>query len=210
MVAPPAGSVSSYLPGPRLAASMRPGTVAAVRASQTCCGGPLVAQGICSVCGEWGRVRRGWCVTHYERWRRYGDPLPLIPKRIFGDDPAKCETYVDRSSGLYVCHLWTGGLSTGGYGRIRVGGKVKQAHVFGWELEHGPVPPGKDLDHECHNQAVRDGTCQPGSACIVGAATTSTSSREPGKSTSMLRSGSNRRRAWRLPRQALHVSGATC
>lgn len=33
-------------------------------------------QGICSVCGREGRIRKGWCDAHYFRWRRTGDPGP--------------------------------------------------------------------------------------------------------------------------------------
>ena len=32
-----------------------------------------------------------------------------------------------------------------------------------WEWANGsPVPPGLEIDHECHNEAVRAGTCQAG------------------------------------------------
>lgn len=30
--------------------------------------------GKCSACQRQGRLARGWCLTHYARWRRYGDP----------------------------------------------------------------------------------------------------------------------------------------
>lgn len=36
------------------------------------------------------------------------------------------------------------------------------AHMAAWIVENGPKPPGTDLDHECHNRAVRDGLCKPG------------------------------------------------
>jgi hypothetical protein len=119
-----------------------------------------VAQGTCSICGKYGRLNRGWCWAHYSRWRRHGNPL--VTSRIVGDDRARFEEHVDRSGGSDACHPWTGAIAPGGYGRIGVNGKTEQAHAFGWELEHGPVPPGKELDHECHNQALRDNTCQPG------------------------------------------------
>lgn len=119
-----------------------------------------MAQGTCSICGKAGRLQRGWCWAHYSRWRRHGDPL--VTSRIVGDDRARFEGHVDRSGGSDACHPWTAAIAPNGYGRVGADGKTEQAHVFGWELEHGPVPPGKELDHECHNRALRDGTCQPG------------------------------------------------
>lgn len=121
-----------------------------------------MTQGTCSACGDEGRIIRGWCSAHYQRWLKHGDPLPLIPKRIFGNDRARFESYVDRSGGPDTCHPWTGGLDDNGYGHIGVNGKSQYAHKFGWELDNEPVPPDEELDHECHNQAVRDGTCRPG------------------------------------------------
>jgi len=123
-----------------------------------------MTQGTCSVCGGEGRVIRGWCSAHYQRWRKYGDPLPLIPKQITGNDRARFESYVDRSGGPDACHPWTGALTNDGYGGMGVKGSARHAHKFGWELDNEPVPPGADLDHECHNRAVLDGTCQAG-AC---------------------------------------------
>lgn len=34
--------------------------------------GPHVTE--CSICGGKGMIRRGYCNTHYERWRQHGDP----------------------------------------------------------------------------------------------------------------------------------------
>lgn len=39
---------------------------------------------------------------------------------------------------------------------------MRSAHIVAWEFKYESVPPGKELDHECHNRAVREGTCQPG------------------------------------------------
>ena len=93
------------------------------------------------------------------RYRRTGSPY--IVRRIFGDDRARFESYVIRL-GPDVCHQWRGSLASDGYGHIRMGRAVKLSHVVAWEFEHGPKPPGMEIDHECHNRAVREGTCQPG------------------------------------------------
>jgi hypothetical protein len=51
------------------------------------------------------------------------------------------------------CWLWTGQLNEYGYGRIdrQVYGKRRQlmAHRVAYELEVGPIPEGKQLDHLC-------------------------------------------------------------
>ena len=103
---------------------------------------------------------KGYCPKHYTRWRRYGDPATV--KVIVGDDRARFESYVDRSGGPDACHPWTGSQCTGGYGQMQIAGHLKLVHIVAWEFEHGEKPPVTDIDHECHNKAVRDGLCQPG------------------------------------------------
>lgn len=56
---------------------------------------------------------------------------------------------VDRSGD---CHVWTGKLDKGGYGRIDFGRqKVLKAHRAAWEMEHGPIPAGVNICHKCDN-----------------------------------------------------------
>lgn len=65
-----------------------------------------------------------------ERWRSKVDPNPT-----------------ERG-----CLLWTGATNSHGYGTIRRGlpdQKTIGAHVAAWELEHGPVPEGLCVLHEC-------------------------------------------------------------
>lgn len=112
-----------------------------------CCGKPTVGLGLCR--------------KHYKRQRSHGDPL--IVTVIQGDDRARFESYVDRSGGPDACHPWTGKLDRGGYAPFGIKGRLTHAHVVAWEFEHdGPKPPGADIDHECHNRAVRERTCRPG------------------------------------------------
>lgn len=47
------------------------------------------------------------------------------------------------------CILWTAGTTFGGYGVFRVHGRLKRAHIFSYELVHGSVPDGMQLDHKC-------------------------------------------------------------
>lgn len=102
----------------------------------------------------------GLCDKHYTRLRRNGDPL--IVQYIRGDDRARFESHVDRSGGLDACHPWTGSQCAGGYGQIKMNGRLELVHIVAWEFEHGKKSPGTDIDHECHNRAVREGTCHPG------------------------------------------------
>ena len=47
------------------------------------------------------------------------------------------------------CYLWTGALSTDGYGQFWANGRLRNAHIVSYELVKGPVPDGKELDHLC-------------------------------------------------------------
>lgn len=55
------------------------------------------------------------------------------------------------------CHLWQGPTSgsTGrgaGYPRMTVDGGTMAVHIVQYVLEHGPVPPRKQIDHTCRNR----------------------------------------------------------
>lgn len=47
------------------------------------------------------------------------------------------------------CHLFTGALSTAGYGQIGVNRRVLYAHRVAYELYVGPIPDGMVIDHLC-------------------------------------------------------------
>jgi hypothetical protein len=49
------------------------------------------------------------------------------------------------------CWLWTASLRDG-YGQVRVGTSVRQAHLVIYELLIGAVPVGLDLDHLCRDR----------------------------------------------------------
>lgn len=108
---------------------------------------------------------RSWCRRCYSRWARHGDPThaPLVI-----DDRTRFEARVDRSGGPDACHPWLGAPNVYGYGRFRMEGKSRPAQAIAWEMIHGPlaVDPATgrrlEVDHDCHNQAVRSGACKPG------------------------------------------------
>jgi hypothetical protein len=64
------------------------------------------------------------------------------------------------------CVLWTAGLDGDGYGSFKVTGRqARRAHIFAYETWVGPVPPGRQLDHRCHNEAAARGECAGGPNC---------------------------------------------
>jgi hypothetical protein len=64
------------------------------------------------------------------------------------------ERFWSRVDKTETCWLWTAGKSSWGYGNFAVAkDKYKSAHVFAYELEHGPIQPVEGvrltLDHLC-------------------------------------------------------------
>jgi len=49
------------------------------------------------------------------------------------------------------CWLWTGCVTTFGYGfyRWKKPNKMVHTHRIAWELEHGPIPEGMHVLHKC-------------------------------------------------------------
>jgi hypothetical protein len=50
------------------------------------------------------------------------------------------------------CWPWLGATNERGYGVIRRGGRARgqnYVHRVAWEIEHGPIPPGLEIDHLC-------------------------------------------------------------
>lgn len=50
------------------------------------------------------------------------------------------------------CWVWKLRPYARGYGRYWTTERVWQAHRYSWELHHGPIPDGLDLDHLCRNR----------------------------------------------------------
>ena len=61
------------------------------------------------------------------------------------------------------CWLWAGAVNNKGYGQIGVDGKTRSTHRVAYEVAHGPIPEGTQIDHTCHNA---DTTCPGGTSCV--------------------------------------------
>lgn len=51
------------------------------------------------------------------------------------------------------CWLWSGALTTRGYGQAWHAGRQHQAHRLTYAKKHGAIDPSVDLDHLCRNRA---------------------------------------------------------
>lgn len=135
-----------------------------------------MAKRTCSIDGcDRPHAARGWCMTHWRRWRRTGttDPATPPPKcSVDGCDrrsssrgwcrlhyerwqrcgtperPTKVEQFwmrVDKAD-AEGCWLWTGAVVGDGYGRFS---HDLYAHRYAYELLVGPIPDGLHIDHLC-------------------------------------------------------------
>ena len=106
----------------------------------------------CSIdgCENGGKIARGWCRTHYQRWQKHGDPLAGNTKYT---DPE--EAFLARTEPLLWsgCVVWTGALDRGGYGNLTAHGRWMPAHSYAWERENGPIPDGMIIDHMCFERS---------------------------------------------------------
>lgn len=107
----------------------------------------------CSVSGCAVRaVSRGMCMDHYQDWyRNEGKPKGLVTRHTQAKTPMGKlfeNTIIDPETG---CYEWQRGVSSYGYGRIRLGDRRTFAHVLAYETLIGSVPEGWDIDHLCRN-----------------------------------------------------------
>ena len=88
---------------------------------------------------------QGYCQRHYDQLRKRGElqPLPkLTAEQRFWQK-------VDKSG---ECWEWTANRTVKGYGAWSISRKSVMPHRFSYELAHGPIPSGMQVDHLCHNR----------------------------------------------------------
>jgi hypothetical protein len=109
--------------------------------------------GQCAIdgCPRIGNAGRGWCWTHYSRWRSSGDPLKLGPRgerATYIADPV--ERFWSKIHKTDSCWFWIGHRRRrGGYGSFYFNGVVWAAHRYSYTFLRGPIPDGLVLDHLC-------------------------------------------------------------
>lgn len=107
---------------------------------------------ICSFpeCTKAGRITRGYCIAHYKRFMRYGDPAvkrPQVPAvdRFWG--------HVDRA-GISDCWEWKAAIGNHGYGVFHPSKPTTElAHRYSYVLANGAIPDGLHIDHLCRNRS---------------------------------------------------------
>lgn len=90
----------------------------------------------------------GWCVAHYKRYNKYGDPTAGSSPHYKTPDDAFMARSVARDSG---CIEWIGSSDHKGYGQLRIGGKLIKAHRYAVERSIGQIPNGMVVMHICDN-----------------------------------------------------------
>lgn len=120
--------------------------------------------GVCSVAGidsehctssdkkTFGRLWKGMCGAHYQRWKQWGDPLGGTAHGV----AAKYfyETVMVESPD---CKIWPYGKAND-YGYIYADGKQLRVHVLACEAWNGPAPEGTEACHgPCHDPSCYNG-----------------------------------------------------
>lgn len=108
---------------------------------------------------------KAWCLKHYSRVRRHGDPhatkyIVQGGRRLPGpdrtDDEKRALLQQRSAPAPNGCRLWTGPVSPrSGYGLWKYRrGRSTQAHRVAYEVFIGPIPAGLVVDHDCHNRST--------------------------------------------------------
>lgn len=95
-------------------------------------------------------IKRGWCSTHYQRWRKHGTPNYSRAAHLDQLAPGRFWGKVSKSAG---CWEWVGTFTDTGYGIIIAHGKRWRAHRYSWTITNGAIPEGMQIDHICRNRA---------------------------------------------------------
>lgn len=98
-------------------------------------------------CERGRRSAEGYCLMHYKRWKRHGDPS--VVHTVKGSARLSDRSHkIDRTGD---CWVWTGATDDDGYGIFRSGGSVFRAHRVSYEENVGPIPDGLGVLHHCDN-----------------------------------------------------------
>lgn len=105
---------------------------------------------MCSVDGCTETVlARGYCTAHYQRFRRYGDPIAVR----WASPSARFWSKVEKPAGDTGCWPWLGTIMSSGYGTFRWEGRQQLAHRVAYQIAQGSIPDGLWIDHLCSTPA---------------------------------------------------------
>jgi len=109
---------------------------------------PAVTRARCEIPGCENTPRRYYkiCNTHRTRIQKYGDPHYV--KRIIGKPLLRFLRQV-RIESADACWLWTGKITSEGYGTLSVDGEVRLVHRWIYEQTRGKIPSPLQPDHLC-------------------------------------------------------------
>ena len=113
---------------------------------------------VCSIegCGK-SQLARGWCSSHYGRWRFHGDPLG---GKTFAGESERYFREVVLSFVGDGCLIWPYSKDFYGYGKMRRGRCNYYVHRLTCEAVHGPPPaPEHEATHSCGHG--HEGCCNP-------------------------------------------------
>lgn len=114
----------------------------------------MAIQSLCSIpdCGK-RPIGRGWCSLHYERWRKYGDPLMVATAK------GEAQRYLREVVMTYEgddCLPWPYSTNISGYGIINIDGRTTVVTRQVCEHVHGPAPStAHQAAHSCGNGHLR-------------------------------------------------------
>ncbi|MFD9950822.1 HNH endonuclease signature motif containing protein, partial [Nonomuraea sp. NPDC059022] len=97
--------------------------------------------------------RRPYCLLHFTRWQRHGDPLKVLRVVIQSakGSGGLSDRFWAKVDAQGDCWLWTGATHEAGYGRFRADGRTVPSHRWAYEHLVGPIPGGFQIDHLCRN-----------------------------------------------------------
>lgn len=108
----------------------------------------------CSILGcERLHEARGWCDTHYARWKRTGVPgEAALRHRPLGMTLSEAFHYLMPGDPPDEgCWIWSRSRNPDGYGIIGFQKKHIGAHRVSYEIFKGSIPNGLDVLHHCDN-----------------------------------------------------------
>jgi hypothetical protein len=104
---------------------------------------------VCSIpeCGKTGRIIKGFCKKHYQRWKAHGDPYRYI-RAAAGE--ARAKIYEVQATTHDECVTWPFSRKGDGYGRINWAGTMMSPARAACMVAHGAPPSAiHQVAHSC-------------------------------------------------------------